>query len=43
MTGSPLTYTRQVSRERTTKETSISLRLAIDGSGQVEVSTGLPP
>jgi len=42
MTGSPLTYTRQVSRERTTKETSISLRLAIDGSGQVEVSTGLP-
>jgi len=42
MTGSPLTNTRQVSRERTTKETSISLRLAIDGSGQVEVSTGLP-
>ena len=34
--------TRQASCERTTKETSIAIRLDLDGSGQVEVSTGLP-
>jgi imidazoleglycerol-phosphate dehydratase len=33
---------RTVERGRTTKETSISLRLAIDGAGEVEVATGLP-
>jgi imidazoleglycerol-phosphate dehydratase len=33
---------RRVSRERRTKETSISLALDIDGSGRVEVGTGLP-
>ncbi len=33
---------RQVSRERRTKETSISMALAIDGRGDVEVATGLP-
>ena len=34
--------TRQASCERTTKETSISIRLDVDGSGQAEVGTGLP-
>jgi imidazoleglycerol-phosphate dehydratase len=33
---------RQVTKERVTKETAISLKLAVDGSGQVEVATGLP-
>ena len=33
---------RCVLRERSTKETSISLKLEVDGSGQVEVATGLP-
>ena len=33
---------RRVSRDRNTKETSISVELAIDGQGNVEVATGLP-
>lgn len=33
---------RQASRERSTKETSISLTLDIEGVGEVEVATGLP-
>ncbi len=33
---------RTASRSRTTKETAIELVLDLDGSGQVEVSTGLP-
>jgi imidazoleglycerol-phosphate dehydratase len=33
---------RRVSRDRRTKETSISLELAIDGQGNVEVATGVP-
>ncbi|HEY2330510.1 MAG TPA: imidazoleglycerol-phosphate dehydratase HisB [Acidimicrobiales bacterium] len=33
---------RTASRSRTTKETSIELDLDLDGSGRVEVSTGLP-
>jgi imidazoleglycerol-phosphate dehydratase len=33
---------RTASRERTTKETEISVRLNVDGSGKVDVSTGLP-
>jgi imidazoleglycerol-phosphate dehydratase len=33
---------RTASRSRTTKETSIELALDLDGSGKVEVSTGLP-
>lgn len=33
---------RTSSKQRVTKETSISIELAIDGQGQVEVSTGLP-
>jgi len=33
---------RQASSERTTKETSIGIRLDIDGGGEAEVSTGLP-
>lgn len=33
---------RRGAKERVTKETSISLKLAVDGSGQVEVATGLP-
>lgn len=34
--------TRQAQRQRTTKETQIDLSIEVDGSGQVEVSTGLP-
>ena len=34
--------TRQASSERTTKETSIGIRLEVDGSGESQVSTGLP-
>ncbi len=34
--------TRQAQRQRTTKETQIDLSIDVDGSGQVEVSTGLP-
>ena len=41
-TGERLSRDRQVSRERSTRETSISLKLAVDGSGLVEVGTGLP-
>ncbi|MEE3256746.1 MAG: imidazoleglycerol-phosphate dehydratase HisB [Actinomycetota bacterium] len=33
---------RQADRQRNTKETRIDLSLDIDGSGQVEASTGLP-
>jgi imidazoleglycerol-phosphate dehydratase len=33
---------REVRRERTTKETSVSCHLEVDGTGQVTVSTGLP-
>jgi len=33
---------RQVLKERTTRETSISVRLALDGTGEVTVATGLP-
>ena len=33
---------RSAQRHRATKETDIEVRLDIDGSGQVEVSTGLP-
>jgi imidazoleglycerol-phosphate dehydratase len=36
------TAVRQVTKERVTTETAISLKLAVDGSGQVEVATGLP-
>ncbi|TMK82415.1 MAG: imidazoleglycerol-phosphate dehydratase HisB [Actinobacteria bacterium] len=34
--------TRQASSERNTKETSIRVRLEVDGSGESQVSTGLP-
>ena len=33
---------RSVSKKRATRETSISVGLALDGGGQVEVATGLP-
>jgi imidazoleglycerol-phosphate dehydratase len=33
---------RTATRARTTKETDIAISLALDGSGEVEVSTGLP-
>jgi imidazoleglycerol-phosphate dehydratase len=33
---------RRASRDRSTKETSISIDLAIEGSGQIDVATGLP-
>jgi imidazoleglycerol-phosphate dehydratase len=42
ITGDTIARNRQVSKERTTKETSIALKLALDGSGLVEVATGLP-
>jgi imidazoleglycerol-phosphate dehydratase len=42
MTGARSTHNRQVSKERTTRETSIWLKLALDGSGLVDVATGLP-
>ena len=34
--------TRESTKARTTKETDIAIALAIDGSGLVEVSTGIP-
>ena len=34
--------TRSATRRRTTKETSIELSIALDGSGLTEISTGLP-
>ncbi|MBM46149.1 MAG: imidazoleglycerol-phosphate dehydratase [Acidimicrobiaceae bacterium] len=34
--------TREAKHRRTTKETEIDLSIDVDGSGQVEVSTGLP-
>jgi imidazoleglycerol-phosphate dehydratase len=33
---------RSARRQRTTKETAITVRLTIDGEGETEVSTGLP-
>lgn len=33
---------RSASKQRTTKETDISIMLVVDGSGDVEVATGLP-
>jgi imidazoleglycerol-phosphate dehydratase len=37
-----MTGSRTASRSRTTKETDITIDLAIDGRGAVEVSTGIP-
>lgn len=37
-----MTGRKTVVRERSTKETSIELRLAVDGTGDVSVATGLP-
>jgi imidazoleglycerol-phosphate dehydratase len=37
-----VTGRKTVVRERSTKETSIELRLAVDGTGDVSVATGLP-
>jgi imidazoleglycerol-phosphate dehydratase len=37
-----MTRARTATRSRATKETSIDLAIDLDGSGQVEVSTGLP-
>ncbi|HNJ96624.1 MAG TPA: imidazoleglycerol-phosphate dehydratase, partial [Ilumatobacteraceae bacterium] len=33
---------RSAERQRTTKETSISLSIELDGRGTAEVSTGIP-
>jgi imidazoleglycerol-phosphate dehydratase len=37
-----MTATRSAVRQRRTKETNIAVRLALDGSGTAEVTTGLP-
>lgn len=37
-----LSGTRQVSVERNTKETQVAISIDLDGSGQLEVDTGLP-
>jgi len=37
-----MTSSRSATRERVTKETSIRIRLDVDGSGTSDVSTGLP-
>jgi imidazoleglycerol-phosphate dehydratase len=37
-----MTSSRTASRSRTTKETSIELRLDLDGAGRTQISTGLP-
>ena len=43
VTGDPVEPAqRRSSRSRTTKETSVTVKLDIDGTGAVEVSTGLP-
>jgi imidazoleglycerol-phosphate dehydratase len=42
VTGPPANLGRQVTSERVTKETAVSLKLLVDGTGQVEVATGLP-
>ncbi|MEI7548689.1 MAG: imidazoleglycerol-phosphate dehydratase, partial [Actinomycetota bacterium] len=33
---------RSASKQRTTKETSISVSIELDGTGNVEVRTGIP-
>ena len=38
----PIQNTRRASVERNTKETQISVSIELDGSGQLEVETGLP-
>jgi imidazoleglycerol-phosphate dehydratase len=37
-----MTEPRQATETRSTKETAVTVSLLVDGSGQVEVSTGLP-
>ncbi len=37
-----MTTARQAAKERTTKETTVKATLTLDGSGQTDVSTGLP-
>jgi imidazoleglycerol-phosphate dehydratase len=37
-----MTAARSAARQRRTKETSVAVRLALDGTGTAEVSTGLP-
>ena len=40
--GAGMSSGRQVHKERTTRETSISVDLRVDGTGRVSVATGLP-
>ena len=40
--GAGMSSGRQVHKERTTRETSISVDLRVDGTGRVGVATGLP-
>jgi len=42
MTSASTPAVRSASRQRTTKETNIDLSIAVDGTGQVDVTTGLP-
>jgi imidazoleglycerol-phosphate dehydratase len=42
MSTAPQSAPRQASKERKTKETSIDVSVDLDGSGVVEVTTGLP-
>ena len=37
-----MTRTRTASRSRTTKETSIEISIDLDGTGQTDISTGIP-
>ncbi len=42
MTERPSSAARAATKQRTTKETDIAAELVIDGSGRVDVSTGIP-
>jgi imidazoleglycerol-phosphate dehydratase len=42
MTERPSSSVRAATKQRTTKETDIDAELVIDGSGRVDVSTGIP-
>ena len=41
-TGAPMTASRTATITRETSETQINLELAIDGSGQADIKSGVP-